>query len=65
MDVNAPAWCSRCGAPASVVAETIDRRYPIVRCLREDRSCGRTVGTRVEAQAKRAWYAWQLRKARA
>lgn len=42
---RAPVRCSVCGQPSPVVAETLDPRYPVVKCG----TCGKVNGVRKAA----------------
>lgn len=53
-------WCTKCGSAAVVLSETLDARYPMVKCKRgypDSAGCGDVVGSRVLADADAAYKA--------
>lgn len=53
-------WCTKCGSAAVVLFETLDPRYPMVKCKRgypDSAGCGDLIGSRVLADAEAAYRA--------
>ncbi len=49
--ISGSAWCLGCGRPVTEVIESLDPDHPIVVCRPSSGhpGCGRTLGTRLEA----------------